>query len=59
MQRGQANTANEIFETGVGAERVEARPQQNARVKPLVVALFQPIHGLIPVTKSRIDHRNL
>src|SRR5258708_815628 len=59
MQRGQANTANEIFETGVGTQRVQARPQQDSRVNQLVVALYEPIHGQIPVTKSRIDHRNL
>jgi hypothetical protein len=55
----EANTANEIFKAGIRAKRVEAWTKQNARVKSLFVALFEPIHGLVPVTESRVDHRNL
>lgn len=55
----EANTANKIFKAGIRAKRVEAWTKQNARVKSLFVALFEPIHGLIPVTESRVDHRNL
>ena len=45
-----------IFEARVGAKGIEARPQQDARVKSLLVALFEPSHGLIRISERCIDH---
>jgi hypothetical protein len=42
---GQANAVNKALEARVGAERIEARPQQHSRVKPLFVSFFKPIHA--------------
>ncbi len=43
----------------VGAQRIEARPHQDARVKSLFVAFFEPIHGLVRIAERYIDHGNL
>src|ERR1700739_1832114 len=55
----EADTAYQVFEARVRAERIEAWPQQDARVKSLPVAFFQPIHRLILIPESCIDHGNL
>jgi hypothetical protein len=47
------------LEARVGAERIEARPQQDARVKSLFVGFFEPIHRLIRISQRCIDHGNL
>src|SRR6266446_2654051 len=48
-----------VFKARVRAERIEARPQQDAWVKSLFVAFFEPIYGLIRIPERCIDHGNL
>ena len=50
---------HKALKSGVGAERIEARSQQNTRIKSLCVAFFKPIHGLIHISERCIDHGNL
>jgi hypothetical protein len=50
---------HKVLEARVGAKGIEARPQQDARVKSLFVAFFEPIHGLIRISERCIDHGNL
>ena len=53
---GKANAAQKVLEARVGAEGIEARPKQDAVVKSLFEAFFEPIHGLIRISKRCIDH---
>ena len=55
----EADTVQKVFKARVRAQRIEARPQQDARVKSLFVASFEPTHGLIRLPESYIDHGNL
>jgi hypothetical protein len=55
----EPHTAFEILESRIGAERIETRPQEDAGVESLVIALFEPRHGLIVVTERRVDDGNL
>jgi hypothetical protein len=55
----EADTANEVLKAGVQAERIKARPQQDSGVKALLVAFFEPIHRLIAIAESCIDHGKL
>jgi hypothetical protein len=55
----EADAAQKIFKARVRADRIEASPQQDARVKSLLIAFFEPIHSLIGIPESYIDHRNL
>src|SRR5580693_492243 len=50
---------HKILEARVRAERIEAWPPEDARVKSLLVAFFKPIHGLIPISERYVDHGNL
>jgi len=54
-----ADTAHKVFKARVRAERIEARPQQDAWVQSLFVGCFEPIHGLISIPERCIDHGNL
>jgi hypothetical protein len=45
----EADTAHKVLKARVRAESIEARPQQDARVKSLFVGYFKPIHGLISI----------
>jgi hypothetical protein len=56
---GQANAAPEVFKAWVGAEGIEAGPEQDAGVKSLFEAFFEPMHGLIWISKRCIDHGDL
>src|SRR5580700_9232493 len=58
-QGRQADATRELLKARVGPERIESRPQQNARVKSLFVSSLQPIHRLISIAKSRVDHGDL
>ena len=54
----EADTVQKVFKARVRAQRIEARPQKDARVKSLFVAFFEPIYSLIRIAKSCIDHGN-
>ena len=56
---GETDTEYQILKARVRAERIEAGPQQDARVESLGVTDFQPAHRLILIAESRIDHGNL
>jgi hypothetical protein len=49
-------TRGVVLEARVGAERIEARPQQDARLKSLLVPLFEPSHDLIRISERCVDH---
>ena len=49
----------EILKLSVGAKRIQARPQEDAGVESLFVALLEPHHRLLGVTERRIDDRDL
>ena len=55
----EADSAQEVFKARVRPERIEARSDQHARVEPLVVAFFEPIHSLIGISERCMDCRNL
>ena len=50
---------HKVLEARVGAERIEAWPQQDAGVKSFFVTFFEPIHGLISVPERCIYKGNL
>jgi len=56
---GKANAAQKVLEARVGAEGIEARPEQDAGVKSLFEAFFEPSHGLICISERCVDHGNL
>ena len=56
---GKANAAQKVLEARVGAEGIEAGPEQDAWVKSLFEAFFEPIHGLICISQRCIDHCDL
>ena len=47
----EADPPQEVVEARVRPERIEARSDQHARVEPLVVASFEPMHSLIGITE--------
>jgi hypothetical protein len=55
----ETNAAYKLLESRIGPEGIEARTQEDARIKSLFKTFFEPIHGLIHIPKSRIDHGNL
>src|SRR5262249_47134342 len=55
----ETNTAHKNLKARVRAERIEARPQQDAWIKALFVGFFEPIHRLIVIAESGIHHGNL
>ena len=55
----ETNAPYKLLESRIGAEGIEARSQEDTRIKSLFIAFFEPIHGLIHIPKSRIDHGNL
>ena len=55
----EACTAHEVFKAWVRTERIEAWSDQDAGVKPLFVAYFEPTHGLICLPQRCIDYGNL
>ena len=59
LSSGEANAVQKILEARVGTKRIEARPQQDTRVKSLFEAFFEPIHGLVVIPHGCIDHGNL
>ena len=54
----EAHTAHKVRKTWVRTERVEARSDQNAGVKPLFVPSFEPTHCLIRIPERCIDYGN-
>jgi hypothetical protein len=59
VSSGETNAVQKILEAPVGTKRIEARPQQDSRVKSLFKAFFEPIHGLVVIPHGCIDHGNL
>jgi hypothetical protein len=55
----EADTAHKVSKARIGAEGIESWSQEDTRIKSLFVAFFEPIHGLIRITESRIDHGDL
>src|SRR5690349_17259437 len=51
----ESNAVFEVAESGIGAERIEAGPQQDAGVESLFIALVEPCHRLVVVAERRID----
>ena len=50
---------HKVLKARIGAERVEAGPQQDTPIKSIFVAFFEPIHGLIRIPERCVDHGNL
>jgi hypothetical protein len=50
LSPGKANAAQKVLEARVGAEGIEAWSEQDAGVKSLFEAFFDPIHGLIGIS---------
>ena len=48
----ETNASQEILEPRIGAERIETWSQEDARIKSLFIAFFEPSHRLIPIPKS-------
>src|ERR1700758_2836449 len=59
LSPGKANVAQKALEARVGAEGIEAWPEQDARGESFFEAFFEPTHGLILISERRIDHGNL
>src|SRR5262245_45840201 len=55
----QTNTVHDVLESGVGAQRVEAGPQQSARVETLVIASLEPRHRFGRVAERCVHHGDL
>src|SRR5690349_10667053 len=47
------------MESRITAQRIKTRPQEDAGVETLFIALLQPRHRLIVVAERRIDDGNL
>src|ERR1700687_4758996 len=56
---GKANAAQKVLEARVGAEGIEARPEQDAWVKSFFETFFEPIHSLFRISERCVDHGNL
>ena len=48
-----------ISKPRVGAERIEARTNEDPRIETLFIAFLEPHHRLISVAERDIDHGNL
>ena len=55
----ETNATYKLLESRIGAEGIEARTQEDTWIKSFFKAFFEPIHGLVRITESRIDHGNL
>jgi len=55
----EADAAHKVLKARVGAEGIEARTQEDNWIKSIFKAFFEPIHGLVRITESCIDHSNL
>src|SRR6267142_6163859 len=55
----EPNALFKVPESRVGAERIETRPQEDAGVESLFVALLEPGYRLIVVAERCIDDGNL
>jgi hypothetical protein len=59
MSGREAYAADKVLEPRVGAQRVEGGPQEDRRVKALLVGFFQPGHCLILFVQTYIHQSNL
>ena len=55
----ETDAAYKLLESRIGPEGIEARTHEDTWIKSLFKTFFEPIHGLIRITESRIDHGNL
>jgi hypothetical protein len=53
----ETDTALELFELVIGAEIIETRPKEDARIEALLVSSFEPVHRFISVTKGSPNKR--
>jgi hypothetical protein len=54
----ETDAAHKLLELRFKAEGIEARPQEDTRIKTFLIAFFESGHRLILLAESRIDHGN-
>ena len=54
----ETDAAHKLLEPRIGAEGIEARSQEDTRIKSFFKAFFEPNHCLGLITESCIDHGN-
>src|SRR5258708_19438938 len=54
----ETDAAHKLLEPRIGAEGIEARSQEDTRIKSFFIAFFEPSHCLVLITESCIDHGN-
>ena len=54
----EPNSLHKILELRVGAQRIEAWSQKDARIKSFFITLLEPPHRLILIAESCIYHGN-
>ena len=55
----EADAALEIPKARIRAERIESRPNQDARIEPLDIAFLEPRHRLIRIAERGVDDGDL
>jgi hypothetical protein len=55
----EADTAQQILETGVGPQRIKDGAQQDGRVESRFVGHVQPIRRLVWIAESHIDQGHI
>jgi hypothetical protein len=55
----QGRAVRIILDAQLGAKRINARLRQDSRAKSLLVALFEPSHGLISIEMHRLRDSDL
>jgi hypothetical protein len=55
----ETNAAYKLLEPRIGAQGIEARSQEDARIKSFFIAFFEPAHRLRLIVEGCIDHGNL
>jgi hypothetical protein len=50
----ETDAAQKLLEPRIGAEGIEARPQEDTRIKSFFIAFFEPSHRLILIAQSCI-----
>src|SRR5450631_813377 len=51
----KADTAQEIFKSGIGSKGVEGRPQQDGWIESRLISFVQPHHGLVLIAQPYLD----
>jgi hypothetical protein len=55
----ETDAPRKLLEPRFGAEGIEARSQEDARIESFLIAFFEPNHRLILIAESCVDHGNL